>query len=73
MISKHAHKSLFTCLNYRPRCRSSKKKDCKLLLVEGKSWPQIQELLGCSRFTIATVKKLTAAALSNLQKGFVTN
>ncbi|MDL2014103.1 helix-turn-helix domain-containing protein [Vibrio parahaemolyticus] len=28
-----------------------------LLLSEGKSWSQIQQLLGCSRSTIAKVKK----------------
>lgn len=44
-----------------------------LLLAEGKSWSQIQELLGCSRSTISAVKKLTADAPSNFQKGFVTN
>ncbi|MGR5364326.1 recombinase family protein [Vibrio mediterranei] len=49
------------------------RENIQLLLTEGKSWSQIQELLGCSRSTIAAVKKLTAAAPSNTQKGFVTN
>lgn len=49
------------------------RENIQLLLTEGKSWSQIQELLGCSRSTIAAVKKLTADAPSNFQKGFVTN
>ncbi|EJV0278830.1 TPA: recombinase family protein [Vibrio parahaemolyticus] len=49
------------------------RENIQLLLAEGKSWSQIQELLGCSRSTIATVKKLTAATSSNSQKGFVSN
>ncbi|MGI9920501.1 recombinase family protein [Vibrio owensii] len=49
------------------------RENIQLLLTEGKSWSQIQELLGCSRSTIAAVKKLTATAQSNSQKGFVTN
>lgn len=49
------------------------RENIQLLLTEGKSWSQIQELLGCSRSTIAAVKKLTAAAPSNTQKGFVIN
>lgn len=49
------------------------RENIQLLLTEGKSWSQIQELLGCSRSTIAAVKKLTVDAPSNFQKGFVTN
>lgn len=48
------------------------RENIQLLLTEGKSWSQIQELLGCSRSTIAAVKKLTAASPSNSQKSFVT-
>lgn len=46
------------------------RENIQLLLAEGKSWSQVQELLGCSRSTIAAVKKLTATAQSNSQKGF---
>ena len=34
------------------------RENIQLLLNEGKSWSQVQALLGCSRSTIATVKKL---------------
>ncbi|MCP4990215.1 MAG: recombinase family protein [Colwellia sp.] len=36
------------------------RENIQLLLTEGKSWSQIQKLLGCSRSTIATVKKLNS-------------
>ncbi|MCR9657386.1 recombinase family protein [Vibrio parahaemolyticus] len=49
------------------------RENIQLLLTEGKSWSQIQELLGCSRSTIAAVKKLTAAAPPYSQKGSATN
>ena len=41
------------------------RENIQLLLTEGKSWSQVQELLGCSRSTIATVKKLTSTSLSD--------
>ncbi len=44
------------------------RENIQLLLAEGKSWSQVQELLGCSRSTIATVKKLAVTSLSNNQK-----
>ncbi|TOG38325.1 recombinase family protein, partial [Vibrio parahaemolyticus] len=49
------------------------RENIQLLLAEGKSWSQVQELLGCSRSTIATVKKLTASSQSNRQNDIVTN
>ena len=36
------------------------RENIQLLLNEGKSWSQVQALLGCSRSTIATVKKLNS-------------
>ncbi|AUW07465.1 recombinase family protein [Vibrio campbellii] len=36
------------------------RENIQLLLTEGKSWSQIQKLLGCSRSTIATVNKLNS-------------
>lgn len=41
------------------------RENIQLLLTEGKSWSQVQELLGCSRSTIAVVKKLSAKEQSN--------
>ncbi|HBC3474103.1 TPA: recombinase family protein [Vibrio parahaemolyticus] len=41
------------------------RENIQLLLAEGKSWSQIQELLGCSRSTIATVNKLSMTQQSN--------
>ncbi|WP_231897824.1 helix-turn-helix domain-containing protein [Vibrio tapetis] len=35
------------------------RENISLLLSEGKSWSQVQELLGCSRSTVAKVKKLS--------------
>lgn len=35
------------------------RENIQLLLAEGKSWSQVQELLGCSRSTIAKVNKLS--------------
>ena len=49
------------------------RENIQLLLAEGKSWSQVQELLGCSRSTIATVKKLTATSQSNSQNSIITN
>ncbi|MDF4820309.1 recombinase family protein [Vibrio parahaemolyticus] len=49
------------------------RENIQLLLTEGKSWSQVQELLGCSRSTIAAVKKLTSAQQSNTQRDTVTN
>ncbi|MDK9755921.1 helix-turn-helix domain-containing protein, partial [Vibrio sp. D173a] len=49
------------------------RENIQLLLAEGKSWSQVQELLGCSRSTIATVKKLTATSKSNSQNSIITN
>ncbi|HFQ5003812.1 TPA: recombinase family protein [Vibrio vulnificus] len=37
------------------------RENIQLLLTEGKSWSQVQSLLGCSRSTIATVKRLNKA------------
>ncbi|EIA0806814.1 recombinase family protein [Vibrio vulnificus] len=37
------------------------RENIQLLLTEGKSWSQVQSLLGCSRSTIATVKRLNNA------------
>ncbi|WP_285378336.1 helix-turn-helix domain-containing protein [Vibrio sp. B172a] len=36
------------------------RENVQLLLTEGKSWSQIQKLLGCSRSTIATVNKVNS-------------
>ena len=41
------------------------RENIQLLLTEGKSCSQVQELLGYSRSTIAVVKKLSAKELSN--------
>nr|WP_275660349.1 helix-turn-helix domain-containing protein [Vibrio parahaemolyticus] len=49
------------------------RENIQLLLAEGKSWSQVQELLGCSRSTIAAVKRLTFTSPSNSQKDTVTN
>lgn len=39
------------------------RENIQLLLAEGKSWSQVQSLLGCSRSTIATVQKLSKTKL----------
>ncbi|EHD1698947.1 recombinase family protein [Vibrio vulnificus] len=39
------------------------RENIQLLLTEGKSWSQVQSLLGCSRSTIAAVKKLSKTKL----------
>ncbi|MGM5855855.1 helix-turn-helix domain-containing protein [Vibrio parahaemolyticus] len=49
------------------------RENIQLLLAEDKSWSQVQELLGCSRSTIAAVKKLTSTSPSNRKKNIVTN
>ncbi|MDF5198383.1 helix-turn-helix domain containing protein [Vibrio parahaemolyticus] len=45
----------------------------QLLLAEGKSWSQVQELLGCSRSTIAAVNKSTSTPPSNRKNDTVTD
>ncbi len=49
------------------------RENIQLLLTEGKSWSQVQELLGCSRSTIAAVKRLTFTSQSNNKKDTITN
>ncbi|ANN29697.1 resolvase [Vibrio vulnificus] len=39
------------------------RENIQLLLAEGKSWSQVQSLLGCSRSTIAAVQKLSKTKL----------
>ncbi len=49
------------------------RENIQLLLNEGKSWTQIQSLLGCSRSTIATTKKLADNLQSNNDDNDITH